>query len=284
MTRIQSPFALTLLSRDPQWITAADQAGVERIGLDTERLGKTARQGHIAGARISDHTLDDLAIVRPLVQHASVFVRLNPLHAGTQHEVERALHGGADSLMLPGFRTAGEVAQFVDLVRGRAEVMLLVETATAVARLHEILQVPGIDEIMVGLNDLHLEMRLSAPLEVASSELLEWIGRSVQRAGLRFGFGGVARPESDDLPVPSDLVLARYAQLNARAAWISRSFFQGGLTPEQFPAALERLRERLAYWFAQPAEELAKMEEELRLAIRRLHHAPTNRAQLRIAA
>jgi 2-keto-3-deoxy-L-rhamnonate aldolase RhmA len=265
------PFTLTLLSRDPAWIEAADAAGVERIGIDIELIGKANRQSHVAGGtRISGHTLADLRTVTPLVQHALPFVRVNPPNLGTRNEVEEALALGARSLMLPYFRSVQEAARFVELVAGRAEVVLLVETGAALARLHDMVRIPGVDEIMVGMNDLHIDLRLASPMEIAASELLHTIAGQVREAGIRFGFGAVARPESEDLPVPSDLLLARYARLGARSALISRSFFRGGLTPSEMNAALARLRSRLAFWFAQPPEALAAAERELHQAVRRL--------------
>ena len=46
-------FILTAITSDPQVVRAASAAGLERIGIDIERLGKAARQGHIPHARIS---------------------------------------------------------------------------------------------------------------------------------------------------------------------------------------------------------------------------------------
>ncbi|MCW8132537.1 MAG: aldolase [Planctomycetota bacterium] len=258
------PFVLTLLSRDPVWIRAADEAGVQRIGLDLERMGKHQRQGRLPGARISDHTFDDLRALGAMNLRARKFARLNPLHGGSKDEVETALALGAQSLMLPSFRSEQDAETFVGLVAGRAEALLLLERAAAVARLDEIVRVAGVAEIMVGLNDLHLDLGLVSPMDVAGSELLDRIGDKVRAAGLRFGFGGVARPDDRDLPVPADLILARYAQVGARSAWLARSFFNGGLTPEGFPAALQALRARLDHWFAQPREALARARAQWR--------------------
>src|SRR5262245_36722874 len=65
-------FVLTLLSRDPPLIRAADRAGVDRLGIDIERLGKRQRQGHIANARISDHELEDLRLVAANARRAAI--------------------------------------------------------------------------------------------------------------------------------------------------------------------------------------------------------------------
>jgi hypothetical protein len=246
------PFLLTLLSTDPAWIEAADGAGVQRIGVDIERLGKAERQRAVADARISGHKLEDLLHVTARVKQARPFARLNGLHAGTGEEVEQALGYGAASLMLPYFRSAREAGRFVDLVAGRAEVILLVETATAMARLPEIVALPGVSEIMIGMNDLHLELGLASPMEIAASDLLAWLAGVVRGAGLRFGYGGIAPPDAAGLPASPDLLLARSVQLGAGSAWVARSFFRGGLTPAEFGPALARWRERRAHWQTRP--------------------------------
>ena len=145
---------------------------------------------------------------------------------------------------------------FVRLVDGRAKVVLLLETAAAVVRLHDILGVAGIDEVMVGLNDLHLSMAVANHFELVASDLMTMISDQVRERGLRFGFGGLARAFDDRLPVPSDLVMAQHARLSSTSAWISRSLF--GRDPASVDLAVEiaRLRERLAYWFAQPKDVL----------------------------
>src|SRR5262245_13161287 len=56
-------FVLTAITREAAIIRGADAAGVDRIGIDIERLGKWRRQKHVTNARISSHNLDDLATV-----------------------------------------------------------------------------------------------------------------------------------------------------------------------------------------------------------------------------
>jgi hypothetical protein len=260
-------FTLTLLTADPVWIRAAVAAGVQRVGVDIERRGKRARQRRWKDARISDHRLEQLRAVTAHAGDAKVFARLNPLHAGTPREVERAISLGATALMLPQFRSASEAACFVDLVAGRAEVLLLLETAAALARVREIASVSGVDEIMVGLNDLHHDLGLRSGMELGASSLLDHVAREVRDAGVRFGFGGVSRPDAEGLPLSPDLLLARHAALGSSSAWIARSFFRGSLQPGDFPAAVSALRDRLAWWRGRPKRELEaagqRMREEL---------------------
>lgn len=261
-------FRLTLVTNDPTLAGRADRAGVDIIGVDIERLNKSARQGHMRDARISDHEVGDLERLAPAVRTASLFARLNPVHEGSKEEIDGAVAGGAAVLMLPYFSSAAEVEAFVRLVDGRATIVLLLETAAAVVRLHDIVAVAGIDEVMVGLNDLHLSMAVANHFELVASDLMTMISAEVRARGLRFGFGGLARAFDDRLPVPSDLVLAQHARLSSTSAWISRSLF--GQDPASIDLTVEvaRLRERLAYWFARPGSVLDQQRDALRRHLR----------------
>jgi hypothetical protein len=263
-------FLLTLLSRDRAMLESADRGGVDRIGIDIERLGKRERQADIPNARISDHELTDLGVVVEARRHADVFIRLNPWHTGTPAEVDLAIASGATVVMLPYFTSVDEVAAFVDAVGGRSTVVLLLETAAATARLHEIVAVPGVSEIMVGLNDLHRTFGLANHFEMLASDLMTSISRTVRDAGLRFGFGGVGRPADRSLPIPAELVISQYPRLGATSAWIARSFFSASVEPAAFGPEVAALRASLRYWFAQPPELLDLQHAELRRLARLL--------------
>jgi hypothetical protein len=261
-------FTLTVITRDRELAARADAAGIDRIGVDVERLVKYERQGHIPDARISNHELGDLAALRPCVRRAALFARLNSLHARSSDEVREAVDAGATVVMLPYFSAAPEVERFVRLVDGRARTVLLLETAAAVVRLHEILQVDGIDEVMVGLNDLRLSAGLASPFELVVSDVMASIAQQVLARGCAFGFGGLARAGDQALPVPSELVIAQHARLRSTSAWLSRSFF--GATPGSLDLHHEvaRLRERLVFWAAQPPAVLTAERDRLRRHLR----------------
>jgi HpcH/HpaI aldolase/citrate lyase family protein len=261
-------FTLTVITRDPELARRADAAGVDRIGVDVERLVKHERQGHIPDARISDHELSDLVALGAAVRRAELFARLNSIHPRSGDEVEAALAAGASVLMLPFFVAAAEVDRFVRLVDGRARVVLLLETMAALVRLHEILEVAGIGEVMVGLNDLRLSAGVDSPFEIVASDMLAAIADRVRERGWAFGFGGLARVGDAALPVPADLVIAQHARLGSTSAWLARSFF--GREPAQLDLVEEvaRLRERLAFWARQPPDVLAIERDRLRQHLR----------------
>jgi hypothetical protein len=273
MSSFGDAFRLTVLTNDPALAARADSAGVDIIGIDIERLNKHARQGHIPNARISDHELSDLERLAPVVRMASMFARLNPLHQGSEGEVETALCLGATVLMLPFFTTAQEVERFVRLTDARAQVVLLLETTAAVVRLHEILEVSGVDEVMVGLNDLHLSAGLANHFELVVSDLMTMVSERVRGRGLRFGFGGLARAGDTGLPIPSELVLAQHARLASTSSWLSRSFFGGDSRLADLGAEVVRLRERLTFWAGRSPAELSEQRDALRRHLRSMFPA-----------
>jgi len=260
-------FILTAITNDPALAALADAAGIDRVGVDIERLNKRARQGHIATARISDHELSDLDRLAATVSRAALFARLNPPHGGSHYEVEEALGRGATVLMLPFFTTAQEVDCFVGFVKGRARIVLLLETAAALVRLHDILAVPGVEEVIVGLNDLHLSMGVANHFELVASELMSMVSDQVRGAGLKFGLGGLARVGDASLPIPADLVFAQNARLRSTSSWLSRAFFAGSASMD-LAAEVTRLRERLAFWAAQPEAVLLAQQDALRQHLR----------------
>jgi len=256
-------FRFTLMTDDAELAGAADEAGVDCVGVDLERLGKHERQGAHPQLRISDHRVEQLPSVRARLKQARAFARLNPLNPDSAGEIERALEAGADVLMLPYFRTVAEVETFVHLVGGRAFVSLLLETAAAADDVAAIARVRGVGEIVVGLNDLSLDLGRSNQFTLLVSPVLECVADEVRAAGLPFGFGGLADPANDALPVPPSLVYAQYPRLGATRAFVARKFTATGLRPGDLLQGLVRCRAELGRWQARSRKELEAARHEL---------------------
>lgn len=242
-------FVLTMLdSNDPHLARRADQAGVNYIGIDLERIGKKERQGHLK-VWISDHEESDLPAIKKVLSRSKLFVRTNPIHAESKEEIDRIIAVGAEVLMLPMFRTPGEVARYVDIVAARSEIILLLETADAAERIDEIARIGGVDEISVGLNDMRLSLGLPSQFHVLVSDLMVRLSDSVNGVGTRFGFGAVGRVGDDNLPINPDIVYAQYPRLNAVSARVSRYFLRPD--PDQFDmtAEIRRFRGRMDEWY-----------------------------------
>jgi 2-keto-3-deoxy-L-rhamnonate aldolase RhmA len=265
-------FVLTLFTKDPVLAAAADRAGVDRIGVDMEQIGKGARQGHLA-TWISDHAESDLAGIRPVLERAQLFARCNPVHAGSAAEIDRLVDAGVRVIMLPYFKTTAAAETFVRLVDARAHPVLLVETADAAAVIDDLCRIPGVSEIHIGLNDMRLSLGWPSHFHVLVSEFLERICDAILTAGHRLGVGGLGRAGDNDLPVPADLVSAQIARLRATAALVSRSFFREPVPPD-LDAEFRKLRAWLGECATKSPEWHTVQRGELRACIGRLFGSP----------
>ncbi|HEY1226813.1 MAG TPA: aldolase, partial [Ramlibacter sp.] len=136
-------------------------------------------------------------------------------------------------LMLPMFSRPDELQQFSSLVGGRVPFTALLETAGALRTLPDWVGTPGLEEVYVGLNDLHLSLGHRFMFEALALGLLDDVAAIVHGQGLRFGFGGIARVHEGLLPGHD--VLAEHLRLGSRAVILSRTFYR-----EDGDAAFER--------------------------------------------
>ena len=258
-------FKFTLWTNDPALAARADAAGVDRIGLDLETLGKHERQKGLA-TWISPHREDQLPALRKVITRNELFCRTNPINPESKNEIGRLIGHGVQVLMLPMFTTPQEVEKFVRYIDGRAEVVLLLENRDAADRVEEIVRVPGIDNVHIGLNDLTLSLKMSNRFAVMATPLMDRVAAAVLGAGIRFGVGGVGRVASGDdkLPIPSDLIYAQYPRLGATAALISRAFFGGEPESIDLTAEVRKARQRLDWWQAQSPAAREKAHQAFR--------------------
>lgn len=237
-----------MITDNPDIARFAVQAGVDRIFVDLEMLGKQERQGHL-NTVISRHQLSDVQRLRPVVPEGRLLVRINPIHEGSLQEIDEVLKAGADILMLPMFRTPAEVAAFTGAVRGRARCCLLVETLGAAMHLQECVRVPGVDEVHIGLNDLHLELGMDFMFEPLANGMVDELCDVLRAAGLPFGIGGVARVGEGLLP--AEAILSEHARLGSTRAILSRTFHRQASSVAEIQAqmdfAVEVAKLRAAY-------------------------------------
>jgi hypothetical protein len=261
-------FVLTLWTDSVELAAAADAAGIDRVGVDLEQLGKRERQRGL-GTWISPHRRESLAELRAALEHAQLFARVDPLNPGSSEQVEDLLEHGVEVLMLPMFHTAEEVSSFLDIVAGRARTVLLVETRAACEQIEEILALVNDDELHLGINDLALSLGSRSRFDVLSSAEVERVASCARERCVRLGIGGVGRLDDAHQPIEPDLLYAEYVRLGASASLISRAFLPG---PPVDPAALASdvadTRARLEYWRSASSEAQASAHGELRRVLR----------------
>lgn len=261
------------ITNDPRIAALADEAGVDRIFIDLETVGKQLRQGGMNTVQ-SDHTLADIRAVRPAVKKAELMVRLNPIYDWSKEEIDAALAAGADTLMLPYFRTVREAEQFLTMVNGRARTILLVETPEAVENLDEILALPGIDECHIGLNDLHLGYGRKFMFELLADGTVDAITDKFKDHGIPFGIGGIARLGRGTLP--AERILAEHVRLGSQAVILSRSFCNDILFSDRpdrediFIRELSRLRQAEMEMQSQDSAFFADNRRELQRIVSRI--------------
>ncbi len=229
-----------LITNDPELAHYAEKCGVSRIFVDLERNGKLERQGHL-DTLISSHSMDDISVIKKQLTSAQLLVRLNPLYHNTKLEIDRAVNSGADWLMLPMYRTADEVRNFIKLVNKRARVILLLETCSAYECLDEVVKIPGIDEIYIGLNDLHLDMGLNFMFEPLANGTVDKMVKIISSAGLAFGFGGIARVNEG--VIPGEVILAEHLRLGSSSVILSRTFHRKSENASEFKSNLDLKKE-----------------------------------------
>lgn len=206
---------------------AAQSAGVDRIFVDMEYIGKSDRQGGMDTVQ-SMHTLDDVKNLRKVLNKSTLFVRCNPVHdatdnhCSTEDEINGIIECGADVIMLPFFQDASQVSRFIKAVNGRVKTNLLVETPEAVENLDEILEVQGIDEIHIGLNDLHLGYGMTFMFQLVADGTVQRICEKISKKNISYGFGGVARVGTGTLP--AECILGEHYRLGSDRVILSRAF------------------------------------------------------------
>lgn len=209
------------ITNKPEIAKIAEAAGVDRIFVDLEVIGKKERQDGMNTVQ-STHTLEDVTIIRNVLQTSELLVRSNPVHPDLKGEIGTIVRNGADIIMLPYFKSANEVIRFLDYVDGRAKTCLLFETAEAVKKIDGILALDGIDEIHIGLNDLHLAYHKKFMFELLTDGTVEFLKNKILAKDIPYGFGGIARIGKGELP--AEAIIKEHYRLDSTRAILSRSF------------------------------------------------------------
>lgn len=227
MNDISMYMKLMYITNNPVVARIAENAGVDWIFLDMEVIGKAFRQSGLNTVQ-NHHTVDDIKRIRKAIKKSKLLVRVNPIHdavdnyPSSKDEIDASIEAGADILMLPYFKTVEEVKTFIHLVNGRAKTLLLLETVEAASLIDEILEVPGIDMIHLGLNDMHLELGMKFMFELLADGTVERLGDKIKAKGIPFGFGGIATLDGGALQ--GSMVLKEHVRLGSSIVIVSRSF------------------------------------------------------------
>ena len=74
---------LMYITNDPEIAIIAENAGVDRIFIDMEYIGKSIRQGGMDTVQCY-HTVEDVRRIKQAVNKAQIMVRVKPIHDATE--------------------------------------------------------------------------------------------------------------------------------------------------------------------------------------------------------
>lgn len=267
---------LMYITNNPSVALIGEQCGVDRLWVDMEWMGKEERQ---PGDTVkSHHTLEDISSLRKVLTDSQLMTRVNPIHSGSKKEIREAIDRGAEVVMLPMWKTVDEAQRFVDYVDGRATVNLLLETKEAWSILNEVVKIPGIDEIYVGLNDLHLSLHKTFMFEMLADGTVDEICGVLKTNKIKYGFGGIGRIGGGMLP--ADHILAEHVRVGSQMVILSRTFCNTNLIHdldeirEDFQNGIKDLREAEKKYSTYSQEQLwdihLQVKEEVASIVRKI--------------
>lgn len=267
---------LMYITNDTAVATIAENAGVDRIFIDMEYIGKNLRQGGMDTVQ-NHHTIEDIKNIRRTLTKAELLVRINPVHdkteiySSTEEEIDEVINAGADIIMLPYFKTVYEAERFLRAVSGRCKTILLFETPEAIENIDEIIALPLIDEVYIGLNDLSLGYGYKFMFMPLANGTVENIANKFKAYGLNFGFGGIAAMNGGMLK--GEKILAEHIRLGSSCVILSRSFcnLNNGADisdlEKLFADGVKEIREYEKAYSSKPAEFFKKNKEEVKAIV-----------------
>jgi 2-keto-3-deoxy-L-rhamnonate aldolase RhmA len=252
---------LFLINNQADVAEYAFSCGVDRVMVDTETLGKNERQQSV-DAVFNSHEIKDVAAIKRRTS-GEVICRINRLNAKSSLEIDRAIESGADFLMVPMIEDELDVRAIVKLIDGRIKFIPLLETASSIIRLKNIVEIEGIDEIYFGLNDLSIQMQLKFLHEITASGLMRFCS-DIINGRFPFGFGGIAR--IGDGMVPAEYILSEHYFCKSSRIILGRAFHKNAASLEElkkntdFSAEVSNLKE---YWDTMNASLAAENNKKL---------------------
>lgn len=210
------------ITNNPDVASACEKAGIDRIFIDMEYIGKIEHQGGMDTVQ-NHHTVEDVKTVRRAIKKSKLLVRVNPINYNSKEEIDAVIEAGADFIMLPMWKSVDEVQKFFDIVQGRIKTVLLLETDEAMKCLDDVLKLETVDEIYIGLNDLHLSQNKKFMFELYTDGTVDEIVSKLKSANVKFGIGGVGKVNCDNL-LPAENILCEHYRLGSSMVILARAF------------------------------------------------------------
>ncbi|PCJ05054.1 MAG: hypothetical protein COB16_16890 [Rhodobacteraceae bacterium] len=214
-----TPFKFFVFHRELEMSCRLLQAGVSAILIDLEHRGKAQRQDGF-DTEINVHSVDDLRRLRDETDK-TIMCRISGPDA-SDSELSSVIENGADEIIIPMVRRPAEVERIIKRTDGHCRITVMIETVDGASQAGSLSDL-SIDNIYVGLNDLHIQRGTRSIFAPLADGLLEKIRRRCANVG--FGFGGLTLPNLGT-PVPSMHLYAEMARLDCSFTFLRRSFYR----------------------------------------------------------
>ena len=263
-----------MITNNPEIGKYITNHGVNKIFIDLEKLGKESRQGHLKSWK-SDHVFEDILRMRSQINGKNILVRLNPWNENSLNEINMAIEYGADFLMLPMILEFDEINKFCKAVKSRVPVIPLIETKESLGFLKEILELEGVKEIHIGLNDLSISYGYKFMFEPLANGKIDNAAKILNKANINWGFGGIAKIGHGDLP--AEYLMGEHVRLNSKKVILSRSFHENSnkidylIKKLNFKNEIDKLSKIYDYWLKAPNFEIEQNNKKVREIIKKFY-------------
>jgi len=205
---------LFLFTSELKLAKLAEQSGMDSIMIDWEQ--KTAESEAADGSVDTPHDLEQLVSELEI----PVSVRINGAKDDLEDEINIACEYGAQYIMLPMANYEDDVYKFIDLVNGRAQTIIQIETQQLVNRLDKIRNISW-DYAYIGMLDLASSRGEESIWPLFLDHTIENIVTKLQ--GRSIGFGGITVVGGGS-PVPFTMLLHEMTRLACTLSFMRRSF------------------------------------------------------------
>lgn len=212
------PIELILFEHDPAKIPALKDSGIGSFLVDLEVMGKDLRQLGF-DTDISPGTMEGLRDIASL-PGIKTWCRINSLGTWSGKEIDSAIANGVNVLILPMARDLRTVDLFLEMIAGRCETCIMLETREALP-LARGLDRRAVDYAYFGLNDYRIDTGGDFLFRPIMDGTVEAVRKSLDR--VTFGFGGLTDMTRGS-PIPSIRFLEELERLDCGITFLRRSF------------------------------------------------------------
>jgi len=238
------------------------EGGLDGVVIDWENRQKDLRQSGY-DTQINHDSLEDLRRIKSLCK-TKIVCRINARHAGWKKEIEAAIEGGADEILLPMVRKVEEVSEAFSLSGGHFPVGILLETEDALRHARALAELP-LARVYVGFNDLAIDRKQKNIFRVLLEDTLDEI-RPLFRCP--FGFAGLTLPEFGD-PIPCELLMGEMARLDCSFSFLRRSFLRDS-HDKNLAQEIQRIKASVGRHFSRSQGQVQQDRKSLREIISRM--------------